>query len=181
MHVIKPSRVVPPAPVVDTDLHIRSVFSFVVEHSMAAEATSPRASVDDPSSEHEPEVPPTPSTSSVLVAHDAAAEANAKKKADNRARMAAKRKADKVLTMPQSVNVSALQVSLDEAKKKRDTAKKEAKVEANKVKLARKRVERVKAKAKVLSNNDLYEVYLMRMQEEAKKQVGGRTQHRDIG
>ena len=36
------------------------------------------------------------------------------------------------------------------------------------MKLARKRVERVKAKAKVLSNNDLLEVYLMRMQEEAK-------------
>ena len=118
MHVIKPSRVFPPAPVVDTDLHIRSVFSFVVEHSMAAEATSPRASVDDPSSEHEPEVPANPSTSSVLVAHDAAAEANARKKAYTRAKMAAKRKADKVLTMPQSVNTSALQESLTEAKKK---------------------------------------------------------------
>ena len=117
MHVIKPSRVFPPAPVVDTDLHIRSVFSFVVEHSMAAEH-SPRASVDDPSSEHEPEVPANPSTSSVLVAHDAAAEANAKKKADERARMAAKRKADKVLTMPRSVNTSALQESLAEAEKK---------------------------------------------------------------
>ena len=169
MHVIKPSRVFPPAPVVDTDLHIRSVFSFVVEHSMAAEATSPRASVDDPSSEHEPEVPAIPSTSSVLVAHDAAAEANAKKKADDRARMAAKRKADKVLTMPQSVSVSTLQGSLDDALKKRDAAKKEAKVESNKVKLARKRVERVKAKAKELSNNDLYEVYLMRMQEAGTK------------
>ena len=55
-------------------------------------------------------------------------------------------------------------MSLEDAKKKRDEAKKEAKVESNKVKLARKRVERVKAKAKELSNNDLYELYLMRMQ-----------------
>ena len=52
---------------------------------------------------------------------------------------------------------------------KRDTAKKEAKIESKKVCAARKRVERVKANAKILSNNDLYEVYLMRMKEEEKK------------
>ena len=43
--------------------------------------------------------------------------------------------------------------------------------QTNKLKLARTRVERVKAKARVLSNNDLYEVYILRMQEEAKKNV----------
>ena len=65
--------------------------------------------------------------------------------------------------------MSVLQESLTAAKQKRDKAKKEAKIESKKVATARKRVERVKAKAKILSNNDLYEVYLMRMQEEANK------------
>lgn len=76
--------------------------------------------------------------------------------------------------MPQSSSVSDLQISLQEAKSKRDAAKKEAKVETNKVKLARKRVERVKAKARVLSNNDLYEVYILRMQEETKKNAANK-------
>ena len=65
--------------------------------------------------------------------------------------------------------MSVLQESLTAAKQKRDKAKKEANIESKKVATARKRVERVKAKAKILSNNDLYEVYLMRMQEEANK------------
>ena len=151
--------------------HISSVFSFSVQHIMDAVqkvGTDTRGS----GSEEEHDVPASQSSSATAMEiHDAAAKINAAKKAEERARSAAKRKADKVLTMPQTVNVSALQVSLDEAKKKRDTAKKEAKVEANKVKLARKRVERVKAKAKVLSNNDLYEVYLMRMQEAEKKKA----------
>ena len=65
--------------------------------------------------------------------------------------------------------MSVLQESLASAKQKSDKAKKEANIESKKVATARKRVERVKAKAKILSNNDLYEVYLMRMQEEANK------------
>ena len=43
------------------------------------------------------------------------------------------------------------------------------------MRLARKRVERVKAKAKELSNNDLYEVYLMRMQVEKDKKAAEET------
>lgn len=107
--------------------------------------------------------------------HAAAAELNAKKKADGYELRKAKVKASKVIQVPESVTVSALEVSLDDAKKKRDDAKHAAKVETNKVKLARKRVERVKAKAKELSNNDLYEVYLMRMQAEVKKKAAEAT------
>ena len=55
------------------------------------------------------------------------------------------------------------------AKVKREVAKKEAKIESNKVKATRKRVERVKAKAKILTNNDLFEVYLMRMKDEERR------------
>ena len=73
--------------------------------------------------------------------------------------------------MPESLSVSTLTAPLEDAKKKRGDAKKEAKVEATKVKLARKRVERVKAKAKELSNNDLYEVYRMRMQAEKDRKA----------
>jgi hypothetical protein len=83
--------------------------------------------------------------------------------------MVAKRKADRVFTMPESSNVSNLQVSLEEAKKKRDDVKREVAAESHKVKLARKRVERVKTKAKILSNNDLYEVFLIRMEEDKKR------------
>ena len=168
MHVLKSLRVFPPAPVVETYLHTRSVLSFVVAHIMAAE-DSPHASRDAEVSEPDTELPPSQSSSSASDAHNKAAAENAEKKTEDKKRLAAKRKADRVLTMPQISNVSALQVSLEQAKSKRDAAKKEAKVETNKVKLARKRVERVKAKAKVLTNNDLYEVYLMRMQDDAKQ------------
>jgi len=122
----------------------------------------------------EAEVPPSQTSSSCTAAHNAAAAENAKQKAAKKKGNAEKRKADKVLTMPQSSSVSDLQISLQDAKSKRDAAKKEAKIETNKVKLARKRVERVKAKARVLSNNDLYEVYILRMQEEAKKNAAKR-------
>ena len=131
---------------------------------------SPNTSTDIAVSEHE-ESPPTSqaSPSFSLEQHEAAAALNVKKKAEASQKEKAKRKEARTLTMPQIVSVSALQVSLGDAKKKRDEAKKEAKVETNKVRLARKRVERVKAKAKELSNNDLYEVYLMRMQAEKDK------------
>ena len=122
----------------------------------------------------EAEVPPSQTSSSGTDAHNAAAAENAKQKAAKKKGNAEKRKADKVLTMPQSSSVSDLQISLQDAKSKRDAAKKEAKIETNKVKLARKRVERVKAKARVLSNNDLYEVYILRMQEEATKNAAKR-------
>ena len=72
------------------------------------------------------------------------------------------------------VDLTSIPQPLSRAKRdveRRRQAKKEAKVESNKVKLARKRVERVKAKAKELSNNDLYEVYLMRMQAEKDKKA----------
>ena len=160
----------PPALVLLAHLHIRTVVSFIVEHIMAS-ASSPLATTDVVVSENEEDVPTSqPSSAFSMEVHAAAASLNAKKKAEKKAedleKAKTKRKAQKMLTMPETVSVSALQVSLDDAKKKRDEAKKEAKVESNKVKLARKRVERVKAKAKELSNNDLYEVYLMRMQAE---------------
>lgn len=160
----------PPALVLLAHLRIRTVVSFIVQHIMAS-ADSPPASTDDVVSENEEEVPTSQASSAFsMEVHAAAASLNAKKKAEKKAedleKAKTKRKAQKMLTMPETVSVSALQVSLEDAKKKRDEAKKEAKVESNKVKLARKRVERVKAKAKELSNNDLYEVYLMRMQAE---------------
>ena len=167
MHVLKPFRVLPPVPVVLADLHPRFVLSCVAAHIMAAEPTRSPSKEAEILDTEEPEVEPSQTSSSGSDAHNAAAAENAKEK--KKKGNAEKRKADKVLTMPQSSSVSDLQISLQEAKSKRDAAKKEAKVETNKVKLARKRVERVKAKARVLSNNDLYEVYILRMQEEAKK------------
>ena len=159
-----------PALVLLPHLRIKTVVSFIVQHIMAS-ADSPPASTDDVVSDKEEEVPTSQASSAFsMEVHAAAASLNAKKKAEKKAedleKAKTKRKAQKMLTMPETVSVSALQVSLEDAKKKRDEAKKEAKVESNKVKLARKRVERVKAKAKELSNNDLYEVYLMRMQAE---------------
>ena len=169
MHVLKPFRVLPSMPVGLAELHPRSVLSCVVAHIMAAEPTRSPSKEAEISDIEEAEVPPSQSSSSATDAHNAAAAENAKQKAAKRKGNAEKRKADKVLTMPQSSSVSDLQISLQDAKSKRDVAKKEANIETNKVKLARKRVERVKAKARVLSNNDLYEVYILRMQEEAKK------------
>ena len=132
---------------------------------------SPHASTDNAVSEHEEEVPTSQSSMFSIQVHEAAANMNAKKKAGDKEKAKTKCKAEKMLKMPESVTISHLQVSLDDAKKKRGEAKKEAKVESNKVKLARKRVEGVKAKAKELSNNDLYEVYLMRMQSEKDKKA----------
>ena len=98
--------------------HISSVFSFSVQHIMDAVqkvGTDTRGS----GSEEEHDVPTSQgSSASAMEIHDAAAKINAAKKAEERARSAAKRKADKVLAMPQTVNVSALQVSLDEAKQR---------------------------------------------------------------
>ena len=71
--------------------------------------------------------------------------------------------------MPEVNSVSVLQRQLEAARKKRGEAKKEAAIESNKVKLPRQRAERVKQKAKVLSNNDLLEVYLMRMNDGKKR------------
>ena len=167
MHVTKPSRVFPQALILHAHLDIRSVVSFGVCTSWLWNAAHMPLQITLFLSMKRRESPTSQSSPSFsLQVHEAAASLNAKKKADDKEKGAAKRKAANTLTMPQTVSVSALQVSLEDAKKKRDEAKKEAKVESNKVKLARKRVERVKAKAKELSNNDLYEVYLMRMQAE---------------
>ena len=158
--------------VLQAHLHIRSVVSFIAEHIMSSVGSSPAAR-NAGASEDEDEAPTTQSPISTFSpeVHAAAASLNAQKKADMYAKAKATKKASKILTMPESMSVSALTVSLDDAKKKRDEAKKEAKVESTKVKLARKRVERVKAKAKELSNNDLYEVFLMRMQAEKDKKA----------
>ena len=158
--------------VLQAHLHIRSVVSFIAEHIMSSQGSS-RDSKDVVVSENEEDVP-TSQTSSTTFSpevHAAAAAMNAQKKAEMYAKAKATKKASKILTMPESMSVSALTVSLDDAKKKRDEAKKEAKVESTKVKLARKRVERVKAKAKELSNKDLYEVFLMRMQADKDKKA----------
>ena len=106
-------------------------------------------------------------------AHDEAAAANAReKKAADKARQTKKRRMERELKLPsQAERTSQLQVDLDVAKKKREVAKKEAKLESNKVKAARRRVERVKAKAKILTNNDLFEVYLMRMKEDERRKA----------
>ena len=166
IHVLKPFRVLPPVPVVLADLHPRFVLSCVAAHIMAAETTRSPSKEAEILDTEEAIVPPRQSSSSVSDAHDVAA-AECQTKSSQKEGGSEKRKAVKVLTMPQSSSVSDLQISLQEAKSKRDAAKKEAKVETNKLKLARRRVERVKAKARVLSNNDLYEVYILRMQEEA--------------
>ena len=117
----------PPALVLLAHLHIRTVVSFIVEHIMAS-ASSPPASTDDVVSENEEEVPTSQASSAFsMEVHAAAASLNAKKKAEKKAedleKAKTKRKAQKMLTMPETVSVSALQVSLDDAKKKRDEAK----------------------------------------------------------
>jgi hypothetical protein len=168
MHVFKPSRVHRLPPDVGVLILVRSVYSFVVGLIMADEH-SPPVSPDIASPGPESETPSSQTSISTLATHEAAAERNAKKKADDRARMKVNRSAAKVLKLPQSSNVSVMLESLEAAKVKRDTAKKEAKLETKKVTAARKRVDRIKAKAKILSNNDLYEVYLMRMKEDEKK------------
>ena len=172
MHVTQASRVFSPALILHAHLHIRSVVSFSVEDIMGSEGTS-KATTDVVLSENEEEdhASQTPTVFST-EAHEAAASLNVKsKKEQKNEAVKAKAKSRRILKMPQSMSVSALQVSLEDAKKKRGEVKHAAKIEATKVKLARKRVERVKAKAKELSNNDLYEVYLMRMQAENGKKA----------
>ena len=134
-----------------------------------AAAVFPEKLADAVTSEPESEGLTSRASTPQRDAHNAAAEKNRAKKAANKKKMVAKRKADRVFTMPESSNVSNLQVSLEEAKKKRDDVKREVAAESHKVKLARKRVERVKTKAKILSNNDLYEVFLIRMEEDKKR------------
>ena len=175
IHVLKPFRVLPPVPVVLADLHPRFVLSCVAAHIMDAAPTRSPSKEAEISDTEEAIVPPSQSSSSASDAHNAAAAENVKEKAAKKKGNAEKRKADKVLTIPQSSSVSELQISLQEAKSKRDAAKKEAKVETNKVKLSRRRVERVKANAKGLSNNDLYEVYILRMHEEANKNAANKA------
>jgi uncharacterized ubiquitin-like protein YukD len=54
---------------------------------------------------------------------------------------------------------------------RRDDIKQIAKVEQVAVKKAAKQIERIKAKAKLLSNNDLLEVYAMRNAEIKQKEL----------
>ena len=137
--------------------------------SIMAANEQPCVKNDAMASDVESEGPTSQSSMGGVDAHHAAAAANVERKAIERKKIAAKRKADRVLQMPGASNVSELHLSLEAAIKKRDDIKKEVKAESKAVKLARKRVDRVKAKAKVLSNNDLYEVYLMRMETERKQ------------
>ena len=120
MHVLKPSRVFRLPPVVDDSCYIRLAFSFFAVHIMAGEDSS-RASPDMASSEPDTEPPTSQTSMSSLAAHEAAAEKNAKRKAENAARLKANRNAAKVLTLPQSSNVSVLQESLASAKQKKGT------------------------------------------------------------
>jgi hypothetical protein len=91
------------------------------------------------------------------------------KKTAKAAQRSAKRKADKQLLVPVAGSVSTLRSSLKDAKDKREATKQLVKAESAQIRNAKKRLERVKSKAKVLSNNDLYEVYLLRMQEKEAK------------
>jgi uncharacterized ubiquitin-like protein YukD len=66
---------------------------------------------------------------------------------------------------------SALRNQLVDARVRRDAIKKAAKVETVAVKRATKKIERIKAKAKLLSNNDLLEVFAMRNAESKQKEI----------
>ena len=83
---------------------------------------------------------------------------------------AAQRKAAKELVMPAEGTVSKLKLSFTEAKQKREETKKNVKVETADIRNAKNRLDRVKANAQPLSNNDLHEIYLMRMAESKAKQ-----------
>ena len=91
-------------------------------------------------------------------------------KTNTLAKKAAQRKAAKELKMPAEGTVSKLKLSFAEAKQKREETKKKVKVETAEIRNAKKRLDRVKAKAQALSNNDLHEIYLMRMAESKAKQ-----------
>ena len=80
MHVLKPFRVLPPAPVVLADLHPRFVLSCVAAHIMAVEPTRSPSKEAEISDTEEAEVPPSQSPSSATDAHNAAAAENAKQK-----------------------------------------------------------------------------------------------------
>ena len=136
-----------------------------------ASPVSTGAPSDDVLSEREEDVPTSQPSSLSIEAHNAAAAVNASKKAITADKKSGKRKLDRILLTPEKTSVSELQVSYADAKKKRGDAKKEAKLESAKVRAARKRVDRLKAKAKELSNNDLYQVYIMRMQADEKRKA----------
>ena len=71
---------------------------------------------------------------------------------------------------------SALRKELLDARVRREDVKEIAKVESKAVKNAARKIERIKQKAKALSNNDLMEVYMMRAaEEEAKKLTQSRA------
>ena len=72
--------------------------------------------------------------------------------------------------MPSEGIVSKLKLSYTEAKQKREETTKKVKAESAEIRNAKKRLDRVKAKAQALSNNDLHEIYLMHMAESKAKQ-----------
>ena len=73
--------------------------------------------------------------------------------------------------MPSEGTVSSkLKLFYTDAKQKREETKKKVKAESAEIRNAKKRLDRVKAKAQALSNNDSHEIYLMRMTESKAKQ-----------
>ena len=80
-------------------------------------------------------------------------------------------KTEKLTRSNHEKTTSALRNQLLEARHRRDSIKKAAKLEQIAVKKAAKQIERIKAKAKLLSNNDLLEVYAMRNAELKQKEL----------
>ncbi len=87
---------------------------------------------------------------------------------------AAKKSANKskgtAVALAGTTKESTLQKELTAARARSEEANKKGKMESKAVRNVAKTIERIKQKAKALSNNDLMEVYVMRTQEEAKKE-----------
>jgi hypothetical protein len=72
------------------------------------------------------------------------------------------------LKMPTKGVVSDLKSKLLEARRSRDEKKVQLKQDSSKIKTAQRKNDRVKQKAASLNNNDLYQVFLMRMETQNK-------------
>ena len=139
--------------------------------TMAASANSPRESeascsskedtAKDSREKQESFQPPAASAAAPVSIAEALANPKPKKRA-------MKEKSD---TPNHEKTASALRNQLLAARVRRDDIKQIAKVEQVAVKKAAKQIERIKAKAKLLSNNDLLEVYAMRNAEIKQKEL----------
>ena len=108
------------------------------------------------------ELDPSPSTAGTSSSSKVDSIATPSKVA---AKKNSKRKHDKELVIPKADAVSELKSSYNDAKVKREETKKQVRAETAAIRNAKKKLDRVRAKAASLSNKDLEEICLLRMQQ----------------